>query len=261
MKVLKLGQSLCSSNAPAAAWANKYSLEFDAVDDYVDVGNDASLRPALSGGATISFWTKNPTLGKPFFATGQSATTYAGILISIGGTGKLFCSTGNNFGLGSTGRRTFNSTNNVFTSTTVWYHVVMVLVNAAQTSWIGYIDGAAVPNGTSGTGASIVYTTNNTELGHFSYNSAYLGGKLDEVGFWDSALSAAEVAAIYNGGSPTDLTVDAGNYASSGDLVGYWRNGDTAGSSVYPTIEDYSTNSNDGTMTNMTDSDIITDVP
>ena len=36
-------------------------------------------------------------------------------------------------------------------------------------------------------------------------------------------LSASEITEIYNSGSPTDLTSDAGNYTSSSNLQGYWR--------------------------------------
>jgi hypothetical protein len=44
-------------------------------------------------------------------------------------------------------------------------------------------------------------------------------------------------------------------------LLGYWRNGDPTGTGAFPTIVDQSSNSNDGTMTNMASGDIVTDVP
>ena len=51
---------------------------------------------------------------------------------------------------------------------------------------------------------------------------------------------------------------DSGDYSSSGDLIGWWRMGDSA---TYPTIPDDSTNSNNGTMTNMSADDIVQDIP
>jgi len=48
-------------------------------------------------------------------------------------------------------------------------------------------------------------------------------GYCDEYGYWDSALTSAEVTAIYNSGTPLDLTSDSGNYVSSADLEGYYR--------------------------------------
>ena len=52
-------------------------------------------------------------------------------------------------------------------------------------------------------------------------------------------------------GEPTDLSGASG-------LIGWWRMGDTA---IFPTIPDASTNSNNGTMTNMSSGDITTDTP
>jgi len=54
-------------------------------------------------------------------------------------------------------------------------------------------------------------TGNNTET---QYN---------DFAIWDTDLSAAEVAAVYNSGTPIDLTSDSGNYASSGDLQLYYQ--------------------------------------
>ena len=87
-----------------------------------------------------------------------------------------------------------------------------------------------------------------------SGSATYSDGNIDEISLWGKELSSGEVSAIYNSGTPTDLSGES-------NLIGYWRNGDTAGTSVYPTIEDYSSNSNNGTMTNMASGDIVTDVP
>ena len=77
---------------------------------------------------------------------------------------------------------------------------------------------------------------------------------LDECSIFDTALTPAEISEYWNNGTPTDLSGES-------NLSGYWRNGDTAGPSVFPTIEDFSSNSNNGTMTNMVSGDIVTDVP
>jgi hypothetical protein len=67
-------------------------------------------------------------------------------------------------------------------------------------------------------------------------------------------LSGAEASAIYNSGVPTDLSGES-------DLIGYWRNGDPNGTAAFPTITDDSSNSYNGTMTNMASGDIVTVVP
>ena len=65
------------------------------------------------------------------------------------------------------------------------------------------------------------------------------------------SISAEEIVSIYNDGKPNNLEGLSG-------LIGWWRDGDGA---TYPTIPDDSTNSNNGTMTNMVEGDIDPDVP
>jgi hypothetical protein len=44
-----------------------------------------------------------------------------------------------------------------------------------------------------------------------------------DIAIWSSSLNATNIAAIYNSGTPTDLSVNAGNYNQQGNLVGYWK--------------------------------------
>ena len=74
------------------------------------------------------------------------------------------------------------------------------------------------------------------------------------MSIWDGSLNQSGINEIYNSGTPTDLS-------GKTYLLGWWRNGDPTGAGAYPTIVDQSTNSNDGTMTNMASGDIVTDVP
>ena len=94
---------------------------------------------------------------------------------------------------------------------------------------------------------------------HAGYSPLYIGrlfsgtwgifaGNLDEVGNWSSVLTADEVSAIYNSGTPIDLSSDSGDYASSANLDGYWRMEENTGT----TVEDSSSNSNAGTLVNGT---------
>ena len=85
-----------------------------------------------------------------------------------------------------------------------------------------------------------------------------MNGLHDDLGVWDSVLSAAEILTLYNSGTVLDISTDSGNYASSSSLVGWWRMGD---GDTIANITDNSTNSNDGTPVNMSSSDISTDVP
>ena len=50
-------------------------------------------------------------------------------------------------------------------------------------------------------------------------------GKLDEVSIWTKALTTADVTAIYNSGTPTDLST----HVSASNLLSWWRMGDNDG--------------------------------
>ena len=66
-------------------------------------------------------------------------------------------------------------------------------------------------------------------------------GLIDEVAIFNSALSASDITAIYNSGTPDDL--------SSYSPVGWWRMGDNDGGTG-TTITDQGSGGNDGTLTN-----------
>ena len=75
--------------------------------------------------------------------------------------------------------------------------------------------------------------------------------KVDELSFFNTELSASEVASLYNGGSPSNLanfTPGPAHWYRMGD-------GDSA-----PTLSDSIGNA-DLTMTNMSESNFVTDVP
>jgi len=76
------------------------------------------------------------------------------------------------------------------------------------------------------------------------------GCKVDEVSIFDSDQSS-NISSIYNSGVPFDLVTLGTN------PLHWWRMGD---GDTFPTLED-SIGSADFTMTNMTSSNIVSDVP
>tara|TARA_R100000664_G_scaffold8732_1_gene14407 strand:- start:92 stop:904 length:813 start_codon:yes stop_codon:yes gene_type:complete len=246
-------------------YSNLYSIDFDGVDEYIDLGNNASIRPNVALGVSFSVWAKwvDVTAGSTnIFSNNSMLNFYYGLAMDKNAAGKIALNTGDGTGTGSQDRRTRVTVNNELTNNT-WHHIVGVWEDANQANWKIYIDGSVVATTATGTGGINAYNAaNSAYIGkRFTTSPRYMDGKLDEIGFWDSVLTASEVNAIYNGGTPFDLTADNGNYVSSSDLIGYWRNGDPNGTASYPTITDDSKNSNNGTMTNMESSDITTDVP
>jgi hypothetical protein len=261
MLAQKLGLSLPTiKTGGAAAFENLYSLDFDGTNDYVTFGDAAAFSIDNTGtGFSVSAWIKTTGTSDTVLSKNAVTSTEAEYKLEVGRDGKLSFFV---YGGGDIAVFQYLRVDTPTVHDDNWHHVVGTFDLAdATTSIIIYIDGVlynAASAGTTytsiGTWAAASNTTAPLEMGRLGDASNYFGGNIDEVAIFKAKLAGAEVSAIYNGGTPTDLSGES-------NLVGYWRNGDTAGTSVYPTIEDYSANSNDGTMTNMASGDIVTVVP
>lgn len=255
---------LGGSNAPsgASAFANLYSLSFDGVDDYVDLGDVDVFTPNNSGagrGFSISFWTKIASSAERIisksgiFSLGAYHYEYE-IKTDFAGRMKLTLYSSD------TVSNTITFRIDTALSIDTWHHLSFSWnLGVTNADLVAHLDGvkysAANANATwstAGTFTAVSNTVNTLEFAKFA--TQYGGIHLDEVALFDDAITDSTALSIYNSGSPADLS-------SIPYLTGWWRNGDTAGTSVYPTITDDSSNSNDGTMTNMDSSDIVTDVP
>lgn len=128
----------------------------------------------------------------------------------------------------------------------VWQHVV-VTYNGSGTPLI-YVNGVlqTCNSPQSATLSNLRATTNNAVIGYYpGAANQELNGKLDEVALWNSALSATEITSIYNSGNyVSTLVSNSNNYASAGNLQGYWRFNEGSGTSV----ADSSINNSVGTI-------------
>jgi len=224
-----------ANEASAGAWnGNTYSVEFDGTDDYVDLGNSSDLAPSS---ITISAWIK---------VTG-SVDTYNYIVSRAGstyGSYHLRYTSSNKFnvflGFASSQFKQDITTSSTFTLTD-WHHVAFTY---DQTNAKLYVDGVEEYSGAET--RAIDYTASvegsNTHIGStpMGYPSPS-EGLIDEVAIFNSALSGSDITAIYNSGTPDDLT--------SYSPVGWWRMGDNDGGTG-TTITDQGSGSNDGTLTN-----------
>jgi hypothetical protein len=246
------------------SFSNLYSLNFDGVDDYLTLGDSSVFTPNSSGanrGFSFSFWVKLPSTGggaliskNDFYSVGSFRYEYE--IRTQFATKPMITFYGND-DVSITQKLTLDDVLVVDT----WYHLAFTFdLSSTSTSIVGYLNGVQKTNGSgatyssSGTWAAVADTAADLQLSKEGSGSNYRDCLIDEVSIFDDELSSSTMTDIYNSGTPTDLS-------GLSYLLGYWRNGDTAGTSVYPTIEDYSSNSNDGTMTNMDSGDIVTDVP
>lgn len=189
---------------------NNLSAGFDGTDDYIDCGTNTALDPSSW---TINQWVKldDTSSAVRVFATRRTSSSNGYQIYQQSGALKYYGGTVRTLGSG------------VF-STNTWY---MVTVTHTGSSVSGYIDG------------SLVSSTSDTYTSSGAGGSFYIGrhddgvrffiGKIDETAIWNSVLTADEIASLYNNRRTIDLTNDAGDYASSADLVGWWRMGDGSG--------------------------------
>ena len=218
---------IISQPPSATGFVNSYSLHFDGTDDYVDdIGN------CPAGNATLSAWGYMDAVASHAYqaiysagielwvgvAQGDGTSGYGSVRAHIGGQGAV------------------NTSGGTFTNEG-WHHVVV--------TWDGsntkiYTDG--VLRTTSSTGADITAIAGKVGIYSLSAGNQWIGN-IDEVSIWSEALDLTAIQAIYNSGTPIDVTV---NY--SDNLVGYWRFEEGTGTDV----ADSSGNDNDGTVNNAT---------
>jgi len=223
---------------------NRYSVDFDGVDDVIDLDNTDLCRTNFS----IVVWAKlaaNASVQNLFasdLGTGQPATPYFRFYIN---NYVLTAKVGSNAG-------------SIIASDTIssgqWYCLAATVSGDGSTSTVKlYVDGNEVDS-TTGSHTNIDQTKRTT-LGYLFYKistSTWIWpfeGGLDEVGVWNSVLSSDELTAITNGGVPIDLLTNSGDYSSSSNLAGWWRMGDNDGGTG-TTITDQGSGGNNATLTN-----------
>jgi len=255
--MLGLGNTLSGGIVPAAAaasFSNTKSIDFDGVDDYVDLGDsdvfsfgDGSDDSAFS----ISLWYKmSDVTSAALIAKTGTVSAEREWYLNFGSNDKIY------FGCldESVGKPIYIYSSYLTSTEGSWTHLVVTYDGSEHPSGQKmYINGSAVSvtEKDNATYVAMENTAYDVWIGGYQALSKYATGNIDEVAIFNAELSAAEVTAVYNGGAPTDLS-------SESNLVGYWRMGDGA---TYPTIPDDSSNSNDGTMTNMASGDLVEDVP
>jgi len=239
---LGIGSSAVTASASALSpFTNTYSVDFDGTDDYA-AANTVATSYASDTTGSVSAWIKMDD------ATPASASTIFSISDASSGTYMSLY-------VNPEGRLTFvvqkSGTNQVFVRTdpasfvdATWYHVAVVQDGVQPVLYI---------NGSAPTQANFVSTDLTAFLAdltgldvctigalrYINTTTLYWSGLIEETAYFSgTALSAAQIAAIYNGGEPADLT----SYSPSG----WWRFEEGSGTS----IADSSGNGHTATLTN-----------
>ena len=256
---------LTVSNPP---FANTKSIQFNN-SDYL--GANASLLDSTlgrtgngsgSGDAwTIGFWVKptNSSTGRVLFYYGSNDTTNGGYIeLRLTSANKL--------------RLQYGSDNNhvkILAPTSLavdtWQYITVTYdggttgassadINDYYSRFSLYVDGVSqtTNNSNSNYGWSGAITGQNLRVAKLVSGNTLNGEKIDELAIWSSDQSA-NIAAIYNGGTPFDLST------LSAEPKHWWRMGD---GDTYPNLQDSGTEGGcTFVMYSMTSADIVNDVP
>ena len=213
----KLG-IVASSGVAAASFENDYSLFFDGVDDYAQ-GSGAFTSFNGQGAVSINFWFKRDDVTNNEYIMTQYESGSNNFYAYAVGSSRVDL-----YLNGSTRVRYTQAMSN-----NTWYNLGFTYDGSQGSGYQrskGYWNGAA--HGTS-------FNTTFTSIGSFTSPFKYSGrwnvsngnndleftGNVDEVSIWQSALSEANHTAIYNSGTPLDIST----LGFSG-LTNWWRGGD-----------------------------------
>lgn len=178
----------------AATSAGKYGNggTFDGTGDYINIGDKSTLEgmPQL----TISGWVyldSLPTENYVPFGKDSGSGGYRIVIASDGGVSIALATTNNAWYTSGT---VAASSSNITTGN--WHHIT----GTYDGSWVKiYLDGKELGRGSQSISGNIISDSNEIRFGfETSYNIDYLDGKLDEIRFYNRALSPAEVQALYN---------------------------------------------------------------
>jgi len=236
-----------------APFENTKSVRFDGIDDFVDCGDADNL--SFGDGSTdspfsISAWV-NMVSSSGFRILNKISSTEIEYLLSFNSgatanklTFKLFDKLSNKY-IGRTSVDTYESLQNT------WAHIVATYDGSSSSTGIKlYINNLeiAVINDNLGSYTAMHNTTGSVNIAR--QVTGFANGAMDEVAIFSSELSQSDITSIYNSGVPNDLT--------SLSPISWWRMGD---GDTFPTLTDNGSGGNNGTMTNMTSGNIVTDVP
>ncbi len=170
------------------------ALSLDGVDDYFTVADNASLNPGLSD-FTFEFWVNTTNTTSGFILDKRSGCTmssFYNVHVDFEPAGGIVFELAQD----PTGANYNDLHSPVPVNDGAWHHVAVVRQGATATI---YTDGVASASASTA-GITNISNSHALTIGTGSCNRQF-SGKVDELTYYRSALSASTIAAIYDAGS------------------------------------------------------------
>ena len=174
------------------------TYSFDGIDDYIDIGNDSLVKPQLP--MTIAAWIYLEK-GGFIFVNNFDDQNYFGIYLRVnfgddGAPKTVAVGIGDGGVIGPSSRRTKRGISDLEPGQ--WYHIVGVLRDLTDMDiYINAINDSGIY---VGSGDSLAYNDNSGNIGRgdsrYSGPPEYFGGKIDDIRFYNRALTEEEVIAL-----------------------------------------------------------------
>jgi hypothetical protein len=242
------GPPLKTRTNSVTSFSNTLSTSFDGANDYVTIGQPANLEwDPNANEICISLWFKPSDVANQRFILAKARMSDANIsyVMAVNSDASVYAIVGGNS----------NGSGTLVQNT--WNHLLLTIRNVAGTyRFFLFLNGSQVGTGIAGTGQNtdMDWLIGAARWDTNASDSYPFLGKVDEVTFWNTAFSDAEVTALYNSGVPANPN----SHSKASSLLHWYRMGD---SDTYPIITDRKGSAN-GTCTNMAGaSNFQSDVP
>ncbi len=222
------------------------ALNFDGSSSYIFVYNTGNaVMPTSNSPFTIALWLKPTSLSCAHTCSIMNNETYnvSGFRFAVGSAGAPYPF---QFWTSESGG-TISLLSDVTPAVNTWYHVAISYNGTTATM---YVNGAAQSTPSTG---NYIGNTNGIFIGYPIGGKEYFPGLMDEIHIYNRALTATEVAGLYQSGAAKINSSQSPGTLSNG-LVGWWTmdGADTVWSSATAGNEiDKSGNGNTGTLTSM----------
>ena len=252
------GVGYSQDNLIVPAPLDRFVLSYDGVDEYSNLDNTLTVLSSTTVGTWSGWIRPSDATPSPTDFLISAADTDADVdrfQIAIQSDGKLQA-----FVRSASTNQWLLLTDAVAFSDNTFAHWAVV-VNGASS--VIYINSVAIPQGYSITTDKTKYFNDFTNVDNLNIGalnnggtglSNFFSGLIDEISFWNIALTQPQIAEIYNNNKPTNLKTHS-QYAN---LVGWYQQGEF---STYDgtnwNIVDASVNDNTAVTVNMEESDRV----